>query len=859
MHSYSFTESGSCNFGNESSGHLNLPERARSSISWNLRRKVGRKTVSKCNDRSPKSPSSSRYDSGNKQHWKSEVLFEDGQKWIPIQLFKKYTIPCWTYFLTTDPNLTFSKCKYCGFVIKRSLSWSVLKRLQTHLRNSHRNDATVSYYHKFNGTSIADLSVPTSKITQPRCRYRNFTIETRKIDKLITDDIEELCYMENENAPDLVKSESIISILFASQNIPSSVVDNPAFVSLLKRIPKCWPMTPIQVRSIALKLSEKFEHMMERCIFDFSPIELEPTYLHPKNSNLLATVKKTLEANLLLLYKTPIISLSCQVWNDRYSVLSAQFFDHINNTQKTLPLELRLLREHKPNPGTKQRPEIADFVIENILRLKSPVISLITPNYTLSRSIKLSPKLHLDDTHSMLDIRTCSLQDLLTLLSGIFGYQNSFGSSASQKGRKGDNIIDSLIDLSQIDISPSIFGKINAFFMCMRRDTFQTELFETLCKKHGYTNSGCIIFDSRYPSSATRFLKNFLDLQPVVMAMNPYLPNEKFTEMDMKLARTILSLLSPIFKIISKFTSPDPTSVVWLYVFVCGLEKTLYGITEEMAYNRFCGAFKVLLTATTKYKETLKTSPNTIIASFLCPQFLLNNNLLKELYGTDKTTQYLPQVAKSILHLLNHLLGTKGRRADEVKNRQSGKTTLEDPLMEGLPFKGTTKLSVGLQDENIEMPFFELLDEVLLEEIENDLEHFLFNAKQNCPNIYEAYFKTFKFERTKAGFRKVCDERVLNPLEELLEIHIPVGKDFLNMYLSGDVGLLFTVITKLIFSESAFSKRGEYAFLSTTEKAQQEQSLERSLKIKLLNEQFALNKVDLEKATLATLCNISRQ
>lgn len=805
---------------------------------------------------------------------RNETIYDRAHKWVPIHAVTSYNAPWWTHFLVAKDDLSLLRCKHCDTIITIKDEKTFNVDLIFHLGTCHLIDPNIDFYNKKSQiklhqninliSTITDQSTgiyitPCPSVYSKRNLKDTYLI-TQENDMHGDEDTEEEI-QNDDSTTDFISNNILLTLMMIAQNIPLSFAENPLFSSLIEYVTQNSSAKNIDIEDNIVNISEEIEHMLRNTVSHDFPISFKTADTINTAENAFDQLKDTFQKNLISIKNAAIFSLSYHIWSNRYFVITAMYFDRFTQTQKTIPLSIT------PIDIIKEKIDVF-FISQKFQELynRYPGLSLSTLTITLpdedilehikKESISLFNSSPSNTFNNQL--RICILTSLCSAIENLFGTYVNVGEHFDSV--TGFDPIDVLINLKNIDISSSIFGKINLFYSEILNDPIQASRFVDICYELEIKVPRIKYFDPKKPSTAIEFLMQFEKIIDVVLEMEPYLTNEKFTDSDFKVVHLLINFLESTYSIINHLLGDSMYLPIFSLMLLHQFEQQLNNIIKEIYFSRFTKGFTRCLAHIIKTMKLLTEISSIKLASFFIPYILINGPMQQKIYYTNKTSEIISICSNIGLSMLDKFIDINQTKKEPTKKPTTYKESA-DPLFEGLPFQcvelngESNKVSVVMNEDT---PVLSSVKDLLSQEIESDLNHYLISVSSEYQKLHDRYIDMKKYEYNGKFYKNKKTNNFLTPLQELEFIHLPICRHFLSKYLSNDVGLLFKILVKFVCTECSSSIRNEYLYLSNYTPNIDEEFLESCLKIKVFNEQFNISRTGLKNTTILELCKYNQ-
>lgn len=840
----------------------------------------------------------------------SDEIINDGtHQWIPIHLLVKIRGNYWTHFLSFDKTCSLVKCKHCGDILKRfdednnnekKISQNLV--LLRHLKKNHKIDPSSNFYtNKKNDNNFVmnededdDDELYLNK--QSQSQFNSISNDNNfSIDITMPNDMESL-RKANEREM-FFPTTQLLSIIIASENLPLSFIKNSSVRLLLNKLSDSF--TPDATNIIqSIKLTAKqIDSIIERTasrnnvdlqlIIDTNNLSTDDVQ---RSSQLITKIK----SHLIEMNKITFFSLSHSNWNNNsISILSLQFFDQLTNSIKCLPISIDKINSDSDIDKITIRSQLLKS-LQKIPNLFKSVISITLPRDNLLNV------LHLDD-HQFFSQKkniknpadyyhNCFITSLTKAIIPLFGEIDYDIPKKEQKSQKkseknsnkgifttnddNNNLLDQIIDISNVNISTSIFDKINRFYDEIFNNPWELSRFHDLTNTHLHDSTiDMIYFDTEKFSTAETSLVRFLELRPIIQIMESHINSEKFGDVDFLIVQYLLEIIQSINKIILYFSSKNTFNFVYLLMTVLSIEKHLASTLNGIHLKRLMKPFGMVLENIKEFKQILINDEMVLLAMFLCPAVLFERELLEYAFKSISLSEIVNLVSETILSLLKRFIEVQaidssinsnpremaqndGGENDNNSNSQQLHNNNNFNINEISDLNYFNSHNPTIQNE---------VDTLLLQVVQEDLYEYLSTVNSIVPVSYISFCKRSNFVRDNGLFKKRVEvttndgmtsykEEDINYMDQLMDIHLPVCNAFWDQFLQNNAGPVVRLLANIMRTQVSSSVQTEYAFLKNFVPKLGEDFYEDVVKIKLFNSQFSAAKVDFEIDTLPSAC-----
>lgn len=345
------------------------------------------------------------------------------------------------------------------------------------------------------------------------------------------------------------------------------------------------------------------------------------------------------------------------------------------------------------------------------------------------------------------------------------------------------NLLDSLIDLSNTDISNTIFSKINSFLDDLQSNPWQLDKFRSLCGKFGFEFK-CHRFNvSRY-STATISLQNFLNLRPIIEEYQSTIQIDKFNEIDFQIIDYLLTTLNSINRILEFFTSSKHLNFTYVLFAIMSIEKHLLSTLSTLQFQRLIAPFEAFLSKIQEFKTILFSDDMNLLAMFLCPAILFEREVLEYSFHTISLSEIVDKLSALIFTLLKRFLNLQTignvnndnnppnnnhmNNNSDNNNVSSSNTPASRLNIESNSGRSSASPAQQPHDNNNNLSFNSLndthhlsdstlsseIDAIFLQTIQEDLYEYLSTVNSIVPISYRSYCDKVVSVRDNGRFKK---------------------------------------------------------------------------------------------------------
>ncbi|EJS42601.1 vid22p [Saccharomyces arboricola H-6] len=764
-----------------------------------------------------------------------ESLMVDGHgEWVPTYMLTKDKSRYLSHFLGANKMLEAVKCKHCDIVIRqRTGSTGLAEASQAHLWSVHKIDPNANYY---SGWAGPDAGAPF--MARPPLKNHqsggNNNAATSSIANLLEIDEDLLKRTrEREMALPLVQS---LAIIIASENLPLSFVDNTAVRLLINQNANSLSFIDHDlivntIRTIAYNLDQIIQRTALRNNSDLSLI-INKNYLLLDPTDRSNQLANRLKNQLFEMQKINFFSLNHSVWNNTISILSIQYYDDFHSQVKILPLIIQNLREFSNDPQLSIPAQLFK-ISQELPGLQNTVISMTLPRPQLIDLLNVmdrQPFFSNSHTNAKNYYHHCIISVINSAILPLFGAPKSTDTThptQSPSAKEPLTLLDSLIDLSTIDISNSIFSRINSFLDDLKSNSWQLDKFRSLCGKYGFQFK-CSKFDLFRYSTATTSLQTFLNLRPIIEEYQSTIQIEKFNEIDFQIIDYLLTTLNSINRILKFFTSSKNSNFTYVLFSIMSIEKHLLSTLSTLQFQRLIAPFEAFLSRIQEFKTILFSDDMNLLAMFLCPAILFEREVLEYSFHTISLSEIVDKLSTLIFGLLKRFLnlhtignvkndnntpndnnintnndnqsnsnnntnsndndsGNNSNRSgngnsdnnDHFSNSNTPAPRMNIHSISGQgsvspteqPHDNSNNLSFGSLNDSNQLSFSTIsneIDAIFLQTIQEDLYEYLSTVNSIVPISYRSYCEQSNFVRDSGRFKKriITEDSIIGELEQ---------------------------------------------------------------------------------------------
>ncbi|CCK69023.1 uncharacterized protein KNAG_0B05930 [Huiozyma naganishii CBS 8797] len=753
--------------------------------------------------------------------WGMETRCVDG--WVPVQSLRRTRATFWSHYLALEEQSDQVKCRHCGCVLKKPQRGDARNKLfRMHLERVHSVAAETVY------TPPSSAATSTSSI-KSRLRVASTTqhaeVYKRGKSTATTPTQEQVLPLEDDPS-----TSQLLAVIVASENLPITFVSDPAMQALLGRISPLYQPQQQDILDLVWATAEQISQLVCRTARrNSADLQLVLSTIPPVQAG-------EISAYLYNLEDVTFFALTSHEWYTRdhsTSLVTLQFWDSIDHRVKTLPVSL-----HR-SPGVA--PLSTETLREQLRRTEKDIPGIIRSTLGVTCP---QPKLLFNRDNVFEETSTgtpefhpCVITMLAECARALLGTDGGdpTDESSTKTSDQSDLLLNSMVDLSGLDMAGSLFNIINTMYDELLENPWILDLFHSKCKEQlGYTEpQKPTCFDRTKYSTAETCLENFLHLKPVLFQIDPLLHSvtrQPLQEADFETAECLLDLILSMNRLIRYFSDSRSTfSFAHTVPALMSLEMQICKMAEsrptprklDCSLNRFSSTLH-------RCKRVLMQDKTVLVGLFLYPPSLFEREVLEYVYKTTSLSEIVTIVEQTILKLIRRFVDLQ-----LVNTAGDDTASCEADIERGV-------------------------NEQIMKITQADLYDYLSTINTIIPASYKRYSEQSGYVRDKGEFKRQPPHGSrelpgeIGQVDQLLDVYVPVSNAFWEHYLEFDAGPILRLLVKMMRTYAVSSALAPYAYLSDFVPELGDQFLEPMVKIKLFNEQYVVGKVDFEMDTLST-------
>lgn len=780
---------------------------------------------------------------------------DDGTIWKPIQLLTGRRNLCWSHFLARDANIREGKCKHCGEVIKSASSLQdriSIVNYRKHLEKEHKIGTKDNYYISQRAKREAArvrtiVNNPELRVAEKSASEQHAMLSTL-LEPSRREQLDELF----ESSANSFSKSKLLSLICVAYNLPLKFLNVRNIRLLFERLGLWVKVDPGRLVDHITEYAENIDCFIRASIASVpldSHLILGSSTLTTSSEENKRIVSPFISETLSSVLQTPFFSLTGNIYGGKYFIMSLVYCDGDYSTQRYLPVKVIAF-----DSATDLTP---NFIEDQIHTVMESIKSLHRVNFSITPSILAdevrSVLIFRDDKYSKMKFHNCFVSILTKAVLPFFGHSsNTVVNDGSDEVNSNRTIIDEIFNLSKVDIYDSMFGKINRFLAEIQYDD---SIFERFEKDGGAASVKKTLlkmnrFNKNQPSQAVAFLRSFQSNEEYIQQLNKYLEEESFTLGDFEMVSVMTSFLSAIYSLCFVFSLPTPNFQNILLA-VVAIENHLQYALENVVTNKVQHLLINQLDYFVEYRDRIVNDDDILLSLFFSPAILRNEQLLRFLYSDASEEDLMKRIAKAAKVVLRRFLKTDKDKSDTPSGTTEIATDTTDMATNRtrLPFVEYSNTNGGIVDVDY------LLDLYLDAQLMLDMKDFKEMIFKEYDTFFTQQLQISQYTKSGDMFITKVEKRVLSDLDALVNVHIPISNSFLQHYMDLEIGVVFTVLIKYIFTLRPSSYISNLAYLAKFTPANKDIILDDILKVRIFSEQFAISSIIWEEDDLFTICN----
>lgn len=735
------------------------------------------------------------------------------EEWFPIEFFCTLTYTSLTHFLTKNDQLTSFKCRYCSIKIDNHPD---IDDLNNHLFVEHRLKSDSNYY----VSNPNHILIDEFRIISSKYLFKQL-------------DVPVPYNLDNKSFE--LSFDATVAILIATQNLPIDILKNSAFRSVFNKIPTTYNLSISDIKNSLIHLSSSIRRLIRNSFSNKIPFTFSYSDFNQEQVQRSSQLCNQISQILNQLLSVPLYSLTTHIWDSNYMVFTLQFYDCVSHSIKFVPLTIRHCRNLQ---------NTFEDILSLFPGLEKSIISITSSSSPSSPLVKLNSSY----LNNILSRDQCVFSTLIKAMPYLFGHEEY---TNPNKNINEMHSIQQLVNLINVNIESSIFGKINGFYRDLKMDEAQMKRFLTFCPSA--ENRNIDFFDKFEPSEAHTFLFNFMDYREAVKSMDPFLRLEKFTETDFTLINRLGHFLQALNRTLEYITSSNPSISSHVLLILKTLEFDFHDMMNLAKFTRYRTSFLNFLEALTELRKQFAANPINKLSSFLCPAALFDDFFLLSVFGTKSLPEISDLITDIAIEMFQNLINSNDLKENSMRDeKQKNQKKDGNALFEGLPFAEfgknvKTSISFGRS-------YTTNLDSLLRHELKLAISHYIETIQASYSSVRLYYANTFGYENNNGAWTRVEESEVLSSIDCLLDIELKISDLFLSKYRTQNKNLIFLDLIRIINTMVPTSIRPEHIFLENYKPAIQGEILEDILFVRLFDSQFRIDRMVHGNYDLNTIC-----
>ncbi|KAG0661133.1 hypothetical protein C6P45_001429 [Maudiozyma exigua] len=794
-----------------------------------------------------------------------EIITDAGKAWYPAQYLINSVKLCWTHLLGSDHTFLEAKCKHCGKIIKGETEFIKAPpsmNYKNHLRNAHRLSPKDNFY--------AEPPSPESEHSSPEGSQNQISDDKYRSDQSsdlggvigygqvmegytpesdeFEEDTKQARYDRFMNfSGDQFSKTQFLTLICVLENMSFNSMDNETIKTLFSSFKFKPKLSAQDITNNIVEMNGHIFDLVRNNIENYGsslPIYFDSDELKGDNDTKKKKIDTFINSSCYQVLDTPFFSIGQHIYDNKYLVVSLQYCDRTYFHKKTIPLVVQQINTNLLSYNKVLQRNLTDVLTE-FPGLDMTTMSVVSPIDMHSETSK-----ELENQYSSIGIviHDSILNIIVASLIPFFGtsIEQTRKQTQSSSKKKG-SIIDDLIDLTNVDINHSIFGKINRCYKEISSRPFLSTKFKNLRKN---TSDDLEMFklnefQRNEPSSAIEYLEAFISYTDGIKMMNEDFEEESFCTADFEMIQTLRDILSTgyqLIKLLSETMHPQYHNIAFIII---TLENDIRRLIEVSQTERVEKELKRYLSDIVACREMLSQDNDILLSSYICPVMLFNNSSFSLLYPDLSLKDIQDNVIDVALGVVGKFL--KVTKSVHEKNQINTNHFHENYELVA-PMDLFMVASEISDDDN-------LLHEVIENELRLDFGRYVKKVMSDYNDFFSEELKLSDYEREGSVFINRATGNSLDNITELIDIHLPISNKFLKDYLQSDTNLLFAVVIKYVLTMSTSSYSSALSFLYDFKPANKETLLSEVVNIKTFSSQFNISNIVWDSDDLYSICD----
>ncbi|AGO10923.1 AaceriAFR587Cp [[Ashbya] aceris (nom. inval.)] len=376
-------------------------------------------------------------------------------------------------------------------------------------------------------------------------------------------------------------------------------------------------------------------------------------------------------------------------------------------------------------------------------------------------------------------------------------------------------------------------------------------------------------FDLTNYSTVTETITSLLKLRPLLDILEP-IPFTPANYLDMVHFTNVSQGFNRAFQF---FTSAPDQTWIFSLLTVMALSEHLAQTLEEMgSRSMFSNHLEDCVSSISKLRRRLMGRDLYILASFLVPTTLFDDQLLATVFGTESLPKIINSVVDMVYHILKDYFDAPVMPADtentELDTSAYRSAVSVDSDAEEVATSCGASISALAGDSRLGAEngksqagatltgISTELEEVIKDVIRGDLYAYLNVVNDVVPSWFQVHCSTMGIskstdEEDRGQYKR--NDTPLSPLDVFLDIHVPVAKRFHSEKWNA-LRPVIRFLLKYMNSQPSATMNSAASFMATYRPIAEDSMLREVLKVKSMDRQFDSTKVDFDHDSLPLVC-----
>ncbi|AET38466.1 Vid22p Ecym_2767 [Eremothecium cymbalariae DBVPG len=783
-----------------------------------------------------------------------EQMVDKHLPWIPIHRVRKNRSLCWTHYLCQDGTIKVLKCKHCGGLIAHiGKDRSSTSRFRSHLKHHHRIDPNSDYYmgpcllptavrapaqggnnnsnsNRHNNNNNSNASLSAAAVTETAAASASASLSSPSSfssDSSVSAPSRRPVHsgrpfkVENPGRErrTVLRTELLLGIMTASQDLRQRFFDNDVVKELLARLSDFDTLDlPAAISHTAQDIDDIIcrtivcndRHMAQRFVVN--------------GSMPMHAVKLQISERMHTLSQMTFFAVSYRHWVvPDISAWGLTFCDPLEFRQYCIVADVAAGGDGAA-AGMEQ------------LRARYPGLGRYLVSYMEPQpQPQGGPPAGRATGGGGSAGNVCAVTELHRCFSQIFGEDVARGahvteggscaggglggSSAGASGNvAGSAAADTIMSLQHIRLTNPLLLQIQDFSNNSKNE-WQTSISK---------------FDLANYSTLTESITSLLKLRPLLDILDPQ-PFTPGNYLDMVHFTDVVQSFNRAFQF---FTCAPQQTWQFTLLAVVALDENLSQTLEEVgSVAKFSNHLENCVSSISRFKRRLLANDWYVLASFLVPTTLFDDQLLEVLFDSDS----LPTIVGRAVEMIYQL-------SKDYFDLVVASPYVDSAVGDSAATEAKQRASIITSPEELAV--------VIRDVIRDDIYAYLNIVNDVVPMAFQAHCSSLGITKSVDGSESAVYKRNDTPLSSLdtfLDIHVPIARRF-HLEKWNALGQSIRFVLKVLNSQPGSTISSANSFLADYKPISGDDMLVEVLKVKSLDLQFNTTKIDFDHDNLSLVC-----